>query len=76
MCKIKGWNSGTVLVTFLLYGLGHYDQRQLLEENIKWGLEVSEGKSMAIMIRIVVEVGRSGAGVGTESPYLIHLKQR
>lgn len=48
MCKIKGWNPGTVLVTFLLYGLGHYDQRQLLEENIKWGLAVSEGKSMAI----------------------------
>lgn len=39
MCKIKGWNPGTVLVTFLLYGLGHYDQRQLLEENIKWGLQ-------------------------------------
>lgn len=76
MCKIKSWNPGTVLVTFLLYGLEHYDQRQLLEENIKWRLAVSEGKSMAIMIGIVVEVGRPGARVRTESPYLIHLKQR
>lgn len=57
MCKIKGWNPGTVLVTFLLYGLGHYDQRQLLEENIKWGLAVSEGKSMAISDQ---DCGRGG----------------
>lgn len=40
------------------------------------GLAVSEGKSMTTMIGIVIEVVRPGAGVASESPYLIHLKQR
>lgn len=40
------------------------------------GLAVSEGKSMTTIIGSVVEVVRPGAGVATESLYLIHLKQR
>lgn len=76
MCKIKGWNPGTVLVTLLLHGLGHHEQRQLWEEKVTWGLAVSEGKSMALMIGIVVEVGRPGARVATKSLYPTHLKQR